>query len=121
MAKFSYSKPNSFAGMSLYMPAILAFIGYVVMALVILLPFEYPVYDEVNDKVYVVKYDFGQRLVTLLLLTIPIILSVYTINCLVAGQCLAWSYVLSIVTVAWVLMFVISAFAYTFFKQNKTT
>lgn len=118
MASFSYSKPNAFAGMSLHMPAIIAFIGYVIMALVILLPFEYPVYDEVNDKTYVVKYDFGQRLVTLLLLTIPIILSVYTINCLIAGKCLTWSYIISIMTVFWVLMFVVGAFVYTFSKKK---
>lgn len=113
----STSKSSPFMGLKMYTPAIIAFIGYIVMALVILMPFEIPVYDEANDKVYVVKYDLAQRLVSLLLLSIPFALSVYTINCLMAGQCLVWSYVMSIMTIVWISLFVIGAFAYTFRKK----
>jgi hypothetical protein len=108
---------SPFVGFQMYTPAIIAFVGYLIMALVILLPFEYPVYDEVNDKTYIVKYDFGQRLLTLLLMSIPIALSVYTINCMMAGQCVVWSYVVSIMTVLWIALFVIAAFVYTFGKK----
>jgi hypothetical protein len=113
----SSSKTSSFVGLRMYTPAIIALIGYIVMALVILMPFEIPVYDESNDKVYIVKYDLAQRLVSLLLLSIPFALSVYTINCLMAGQCLVWSYVMSIMTLLWIALFVIGAFAYTFRKK----
>lgn len=111
------SKPSQFIGFNLYTPAIIAFVGYIILALVILLPFEIPVYDETNDKTYIVKYDLGQRLVALLLMSIPIALSVYTINCMMGGQCLVWSYVTSIMNVLWVAMFVIGAFVYTFSKK----
>lgn len=108
---------SKFLGLNLHTPAIIAFIGYIIMVLVVLLPFEYPVYDETNDKVYIVKYDFAQRLITLLLLTIPIALSVYTINCMMAGQCLVWSYAVAIMTVFWVALFVIGALVYTFGRK----
>lgn len=124
MAKSSFKAPtltvrgaSPFLGFKLHTPAVIAFAGYLIMVLVILLPFEYPVYDEVNDKTYIVKYDFGQRLLTLLLMSIPIALSVYTINCMMAGQCVVWSYVVSIMTVLWIALFVIAAFIYTFSKK----
>ena len=107
------SDSRKFAGLKMYVPAIIALVGYIIMAIVILLPFEYPIYDEKTNKTYVLKYNFGQRLLSLILMTIPIILSVYTINCMMAGSCLVWSYVVSIVTVLWIAMFVLTAMIYT--------
>jgi len=97
----------------MYAPAVIALIGYAIMAIIILLPFEYPVYDEKKGKKVYIKYDLGQRIVTLLLMTIPIILSVYSINCMMSGNCLVWSYIVAIGTVLWIAMFVISALVYT--------
>lgn len=105
---------SKFLGFNLYAPTIIAFIGYIILAVTIVLPFEYPVYDEVNDTTYIVKYDFSQRILMLLLMTIPIILSIYSINCMMGGNCVLWSYVVSIITVIWVAIFVISAIVYTF-------
>ena len=110
---------SEFVGMKMYMPAIIALIAYIVMGIVILLPFEYPVYDERSDSMYVLKYHFGQRLVILLLMTIPIALSVYTINCMMAGSCLVWSYIISIATVLWIAMFVLSAIIYTWAPKTQ--
>lgn len=118
LPSLSVKGSRPFLGFQLYTPAVIAFVGYLIMVLVILLPFEYPVYDEVNDKTYIVKYDFGQRLLTLLLMSIPIALSVYTINCMMAGQCVVWSYVISVMTVLWIALFVIAAFIYTFNKRG---
>lgn len=105
---------SDFLGFNLYAPTIIAFIGYIILAVTIVLPFEYPVYDEVNDTTYIVKYDFGQRILMLLLMTIPIVLSIYSINCMMGGNCVLWSYIVSIVTVIWIAIFVISAILYTF-------
>lgn len=115
--KYNPSK-SGFLGFNLYAPTIIAFIGYIILAVTIVLPFEYPVYDEVNDTTYIVKYDFGQRILMLLLMTIPIILSIYSINCMMGGNCVLWSYVVSIVTVIWIAIFVVSAILYTF-KQKS--
>lgn len=104
---------QDFVGMKMHLPAIIALIAYIIMGIVILLPFEYPVYDQKTDSMFVLKYNFGQRLIILLLMTIPIALSVYTINCMMAGSCLVWSYIISIATVLWIAMFVLSAIIYT--------
>ena len=111
--------PKSFVGFNLQAPAYIAAIAYVVMVITILLPFEFPAYDEVTGEEYIVKYDLGQRLIALLLMTIPIALSIYTINCMMTGNCMIWSYVVAIVTVLWVAIFVITAMVYTFRKKQR--
>lgn len=99
-------------------PASIALVAYVIMAAVILLPFEFPVYDERTQKQYVVKYDFWQRVVMLLLMLIPLALSVYSINCMMVGNCEIWSYVVSLISVFWVAIFVLMAFFYTFSSKK---
>jgi hypothetical protein len=107
---------KSFYGLTLTTPAIIAFVAYIVLALVILLPFEFPVVDQDTGKTYIVKYDFAQRLIVMLLMSIPIILSVYTINCMMAGNCVLWSYVVSVITAFWVGLFVITGIVYSMKK-----
>lgn len=121
MAKKSLlsSAPKSLLGFKLRAPAFIAAAAYLVLVVVILLPFEFPAYDELTGEEYIVKYDVGQRIIALLLMTIPIVLSIYTINCMVAGNCLVWSYVVSIVTVIWVAIFIITALLYTFRVKNE--
>jgi hypothetical protein len=105
-------------GLNLTTPALIAFIAYIILAIIIILPFEFPVTDQETGKNYIVKYDLSQRLIVLLLLTIPVALSVYTINCMVTGQCVAWSYIVSIISVFWVALFIITAIIYTM-RKNK--
>jgi hypothetical protein len=111
------ASPKAFAGLKLQAPAYIAALAYAILVITLLLPFEFPTYDEVTGQEHIVKYDLGQRLIALLLMTIPIALSIYTINCMMAGNCLIWSYVVSIVTVIWVAIFVITAMMYTFRKN----
>jgi hypothetical protein len=106
-------------GMKISTPAIISLIAYIVLALVIILPFEFPVTDERTGEVVVVKYDIVERLIVLLLLLIPVALSVYTINCMMSGNCVLWSYIISLISVFWVILFVISAFVYTMRKSKK--
>lgn len=112
-------KMTSMMGFELSTPAVIAFVAYIVLALVIILPFEFPVTDQETGKDYIVKYDFAQRLVVLLLMTIPIALSVYTIHCMMAGNCVLWSYVVSIITAFWVLLFIMTAIVYSLKKNGK--
>jgi hypothetical protein len=111
------TSPKQLMGLTLQAPAYVAALAYLILVVVILLPFEFPAYDEVTGQEYVVKYDIAQRLIALLLMTIPIALSIYTINCMVAGSCFIWSWVVAVITVIWVLIFVITAFMYTL-KKN---
>lgn len=115
----SWLSAKTLAGIRLQAPAYIAAIAYIVLVITILLPFEYPTYDEATGKEYIMKYDLGQRLIALLLMTIPIALSIYTINCMMAGNCLVWSYIVAIVTVIWVAIFVITALMYTFRKSKQ--
>lgn len=111
------SSPKTIVGLQLQAPAYVAAISYIILVIVILLPFEFPAYDEITGEEYIVKYDLGQRLIALLLMTIPIALSIYTINCMMTGNCLLWSWVVAIVTFIWVAIFVISALLYTFRRK----
>lgn len=110
------TKTANVFGMELSMPAVIAFVAYIILALVIILPFEFPVTDQETGKEYIVKYDFAQRLIVLLLMTIPIALSIYTIQCMMSGKCVLWSYVVSIITAFWVLLFLITAIVYSMKK-----
>lgn len=115
----SRTAPKAFLGFPLQAPAYIAAVAYAVLVLTILFPFEFPAYDEVTGQEYIVKYDLGQRLIALLLMTIPIALSIYTINCMMAGNCMVWSYVVSAVTVVWVAIFVVTAMMYTFKAKQE--
>jgi hypothetical protein len=98
-------------------PAYIALVAYAILTITVLLPFEYPVENQETGKTYIVEYNVSQRLVMVLLMAIPIALSVYSINCMVVGQCTMLSYVISLLTVFWIAMFVILAFATTFRKS----
>lgn len=100
-------------------PAYIALVAYVILTITVLLPFEYPVQNEQTGKTYIVEYNLSQRLIMVLLMAIPIALSVYSINCMMVGQCTTLSYVISLLTVFWIAVFVIVAFATTFRRQSK--
>lgn len=85
-------------------PAILAAIAYFIMALVILLPFNNK--NITNTPTYDLKY----RSLLLLLMLIPILLSIYSINCFVVGKCYVWSWVNAIVLCLWVILFITATF-----------
>jgi hypothetical protein len=99
-------------------PAWIAIISYLVLGAVILFPFKYTYLDPQTNKYVDVEYDFGARLVALLIMAFPIALSVYSINCMVIGKCNLYSLFVAILTAAWVVLFVISAFAFTFFNKR---
>ena len=103
-------KPMSF----LSTPAVIALVSYLVLALIIILPFEIPVKDDNTGQIVVLKYNFVERLLVLLLMTLPIVLSIYSINCMVVGNCELLSYLIAFLTVIWVAIMVVMAFMYTF-------
>ena len=103
-------KPMSF----LSTPAVIALVSYLVLALIIILPFEIPVKDDNTGQIVVLKYNFVERLLVLLLMTLLIVLSIYSINCMVVGNCELLSYLIAFLTVIWVAIMVVMAFMYTF-------
>ena len=89
-------------------PAFIAAFAYMIVAGIILLPFNIkPALDPENETDISTKYVFTQRLFLVLLMIIPFALSVYSINCFVVGKCFVWSYIHSFLAVVWVLLFIL--------------
>ena len=87
-------------------PAMLASVAYLVMAFVILVPLDNRKNcDPAKDPSC---YNFGRRVLTLIIMLIPIGLSIYSINCMVIGKCIIWSWVNSIFIALWVLLFIVA-------------
>lgn len=87
-------------------PAIIAAFSYLVLAFMILLPLNN--YKMMEEDVVPVKQNFGYRVMILLLMVIPIGLSIYSINCMMVGKCVMWSYLQAIFIAVWVVLFVIA-------------
>lgn len=84
-------------------PTIVAAIAYFIMGVIILLPFNIGEYDpEYNTSK---KFDLSYRILLLLILLIPVVLSLYSINCMVQGKCILWSYVNAVLICVWVILF----------------
>jgi hypothetical protein len=84
-------------------PAMLAAVAYLVMAFIILIPIDGQC--KADDKSC---YNFPKRILIVLLMLIPIGLSVYSLNCMVIGKCVVWSWINSIFIALWVLLFLIA-------------
>jgi hypothetical protein len=93
MAKFELSKP-----------AVLASVSYLIMAFVILLPLNQGKCDPKDPECY----TFSKRIMTVIMMLIPIGLSIYSINCMMVGKCSVWSWVNSIFIAIWVLLFLVA-------------
>lgn len=89
-------------------PTIIAGIAYLVMAFIILSPVNIGKdYDPMMQETG--RYDIGYRVLLLVILAIPIFLSLYSINCMVRGRCVVWSYVNSVAICIWVLLFFVAS------------
>jgi hypothetical protein len=98
MGKFKLSKP-----------AYISAIAYLVVIIMILLPFNIKNSLDMDNETQISnQYVFTQRLFLVLLMAIPFALSVYSINCFAVGKCFVWSYLHSILVVVWVLLFVLA-------------
>lgn len=96
--------------MKLTTPAYVTFIASVILVISMLLPANIGLYDANTDKIVVEKYDVKRRVVMILLLTIPLAIHVYSINCLQVGNCVVWSWIVTGIVVMWILSFLLLAF-----------
>jgi putative copper export protein len=88
-------------------PTFLAAVAYIVLAFIVLLPLNIGELDPNFEKTN--KYSLMNRLLILFVMIIPIGLSLYSINCMVKGKCMTWSYINSIFICIWVVVFVLVA------------
>ncbi len=84
--------------MKLAQPTIIAGLAYLIMIITVLLP----LYNKDKSQ----KIDLKSRILLVLLLSIPIALSLYSIDCMIKGRCVVWSYANAIAICLWVILFV---------------
>lgn len=87
-------------------PAMLAAISYLILAFMIVLPFDI---GDCPQNERPCSYNLGRRLMILVIMLIPFCLSIYSINCMMVGKCSVWSWVNGIVIAVWVLLFIIAS------------
>jgi len=110
---------NNMAALStLTAPAIVAIVGYALLVLVVMLPFNMYTYDEKTNTYVKTPYRFWDRLLIAVLLLFPFFLGVYTVNCMMVGQCQVWSWVVAIATLLWACIVVIAAIHRRAFKLD---
>lgn len=96
--------------MVLTSPAYATLVAAVFLGIVVLLPRNIKVYDPETDKVQIVEYSLKSRLVMLILLSIPMIVHIYAINCMVSGQCHLFAWVVATLLILWIIAFILIAF-----------
>jgi hypothetical protein len=98
-------------------PAYILAIAYIIVCVIIILPFELKIYNDATSQYEVIEYNFLHRLLLILYLLLPIILHVYSVNCMMVGNCTLWSYIYTFIHVVWIVVFIIIAFSYTMRKH----
>ena len=94
------------------LPALVALVGYLILFTVVLLPFDMYSYDQKRDMYVKNPYNFGERLIVVVLLCLPFFLGVYSVNCMMKGQCHVWSWIVAIATVLWACIVIMTAIVY---------
>lgn len=101
-------------------PAYAVAIGYLIVLVVILLPFNIkPVVDPEIASSLSSQYNLVERLFLVLLMVIPFGLSIYSINCFVVGKCVTWSWIHAVFVLLWVVLFVTGAVMFSV-KPSRT-
>lgn len=109
MEFFAPDKSVAAYGLQMSYPAVVALVGYLLIVLLILLPINMYSYDTSKQKYVKTEYNFGARLVLAILLLLPFLLSVYSVNCMMVGRCTLWSWVVAILTLVWAIVLVVSS------------
>lgn len=92
---------------NLSQPAFLACISYILLAFALLLPLGALNNDKNHQHDDIPKYNLYERVLFIIIMLIPVCLSIYSINCMVVGQCHIWAWVQSIAIAIWVILFII--------------
>lgn len=99
-------------------PATVALVGYVLLALLVLMPVRMYVYDPRSSTYVQTKYDFAQRLLLVVFLFFPFFLGVYSVNCMVVGNCRLWSWIVAVATLVWAILVIATAAHYRAFRLD---
>jgi hypothetical protein len=100
-------------------PAIVALVGYAILVFIVLLPVDMYVYDDKTNQYSKQQYSFWFRLILAVLLLFPFLLSVYSINCMMVGDCRLWSWVVALLTLLWAIVIVITTLSSGSFSLDQ--
>lgn len=95
-------------------PAYILMVAYIIVGVLILLPFELKVWNEAEQQYTILEYKFLHRFLLILYLLLPVIIHIYSVNCMMVGNCTLWSYIYTFIHVIWIAVFIIIAFSYLF-------
>jgi len=98
---------TTFGGLSV--PGIVTLVGYLILAIIVLVPLDMYVYDEEKNVYERMEYRFANRVLVMLLLLFPFFLGIYSVNCMMVGRCQLWSWIVALATLIWACLVVITA------------
>jgi hypothetical protein len=100
-------------------PAIVTLVGYAILVFIVLLPVDMYVYNDRTGEYSKQRYSFSYRLIVALLLLIPFLLSIYTVNCMMVGNCKVWSWVVALITLVWSILITVTTFSSGSFSLDQ--
>ena len=108
----SSSSPwSAVQGVRVTSPAVVTLVGYAILVFIVLLPVDMYTYDDKTNAYVKQRYSFGYRLLIALLLLFPFLLSVYSVNCMMVGECALWSWVVALLTLLWAIVITVTTFS----------
>ena len=120
MAKSAFSRMFSATdGITITAPALVSLVAYAILVFVVLLPVDMYTYSDSAGQYVKQKYSFPYRLLVALLLLFPFLLSVYSVNCMMVGNCRAWSWIVAIVTILWAIIIAVTTFSTNSFSIDQ--
>ncbi len=106
-------------GIQLSGPALVALVGYAILVFIVLLPVDMYTFDDKANKYVKQHYSFPYRLLVALLLLFPFLLSVYSVNCMMVGNCVAWSWIVAVITILWAAIITVTTFSTGSFSLDQ--
>lgn len=102
---------NAREGFRITSPAVVTMVGYAILLFIVLLPVDMYTYDDKTGKYVKQQYRFPYRLLIALLLLFPFLLSIYSVNCMMVGNCTLWSWVVALLTLLWAIIITVTTFS----------
>jgi hypothetical protein len=121
MAKSMLPSWHAAYGIRVTYPAVVTLVGYAVLIFIVLLPIDMYTYDGKTNAYVKKQYNFGYRLLLALLLLFPFLLSVYSVNCMMVGQCEIWSWIVALLTLLWAIIIVVTTLSTGSFTLDQLT
>jgi hypothetical protein len=110
---------SAWDGFTITPPALVTLIGYAILVFIVLLPVDMYTYDEKTGQYVKQRYRFSYRLLVAVLLLFPFLLSVYSVNCMMVGNCRIFSWVVALLTLLWSIVITVTTFSSGSFSLDQ--